>query len=69
LHEEEWARKRCVAKLGAKRWAMLAGLRQVELDTNYDPEGGRFANSAGLQLAGLNGTLSNPKYYDPGAKV
>ncbi len=44
-------------------------MREIELDAFYDPKGGLFANSAALRLAGVNGTLPDPRYYQPGSKV
>ena len=40
--------------------SLHAGVRSVELDVHADPEGGRYAQSAGLRLAGRSGLLAAP---------
>ncbi len=46
-----------------------AGVRGFEIDVHADPEGGRYAQVAGLRLAGLNGTLPYRDLYEPGFKA
>lgn len=41
------------------------GLRQLELDLYYDPEGGRYANPKGLELVAARG-MPPGSPYDPG---
>ncbi|KAI7841214.1 hypothetical protein COHA_005179 [Chlorella ohadii] len=45
------------------------GVRSLELDVHADPEGGRYAQSAGLRLAGQSGVLDVPELREPGFKV
>lgn len=45
------------------------GVRGFEIDIHADPEGGRYAQVAGLRLAGLNGTLPYRDLYEPGFKA
>jgi hypothetical protein len=51
----------------------LYNVRSMELDVAEDsPQGGRFAQSAGLQIAGIDGytpAKTNPKLLEPGFKV
>lgn len=47
-----------------------AGLRGFELDVLVDnPQGGKYAYSAGLKLAGQSNTLISPDLLKPGLKV
>ena len=46
----------------------LAGVRGFELQTLSDPDGGAYAYSAGLKLAGENSFIS-PELLEPGVKV
>ena len=54
---------------GHHRDGCVTGIRQIEIDVFQDPNGGLFSTAAALKLAGSNGTLSNPAYYQPGWKV
>lgn len=54
--------------LSAKAW-MLTGIRGFEFDVAADPQGGRYAYSAGLKLAGETNTLISPDLQKPGIKV
>ncbi|EFN55250.1 hypothetical protein CHLNCDRAFT_58012 [Chlorella variabilis] len=46
-----------------------AGVRALELDAYWDPQGGAYAQAAGLRIAGQSGWLTDPKYQQPGFKV
>ena len=48
---------------------MLTGIRGFEFDVAADPQGGRYAYSAGLKLAGETNTLISPDLQKPGIKV
>jgi len=48
---------------------MHAGVRAIELDVHADPQGGRYAQSAGLRLAGQSAVLEVPQLLLPGFKV
>lgn len=49
------------------------GLRSLELDVVYDPEGGRFSNPKGLEMLSTQGVEARPydaeSMKDPGFKV
>ena len=57
-----------MAGLLANAW-MLPGIRGFEFDVADDPQGGRYAYSAGLKLAGETNTLISPDLQKPGIKV
>ena len=44
-------------------------MRGFEIDTLADPQGGKYAYSAGLKLTGSNNTLISPDLLLPGIKV
>ncbi|KAI3428421.1 hypothetical protein D9Q98_007248 [Chlorella vulgaris] len=46
-----------------------AGVRALELDVYWDPQGRLYGQSAGLRIAGMNGWLTEPQYQQPGFKV
>ena len=45
------------------------GIRQIELDLFYDPEGGYHASPIGLQIAGGDPDVRIPHFEPPGMKV
>ena len=44
-------------------------MRGFELDLHADPQGGLYAQAAGLRLAGVSGWLDIPELQEPGFKV
>lgn len=46
-----------------------SGVRAFELDAYWDPQGGTYAQAAGMKIAGQNGWLTDPRYKQPGFKV
>ncbi|KAL4858966.1 hypothetical protein ACK3TF_001332 [Chlorella vulgaris] len=46
-----------------------AGVRALELDVYWDPQGRLYGQSAGLRIAGMNGWLTEPQYRQPGFKA
>ena len=54
---------------GPQEHTLGAGIRGFELFTLADPNGGAYAYSAGLKLAGATNTLISPDMLKPGIKV